>query len=136
LRKNDSIFAGAGACGPATQCSAPEPVVSKAAVWSVDTAASAIAIAEWFSGEQLRIQSHSRNAARRKKCDGVLELLVDLPRGVTVREVQRARIAESAEQARALLAQMKVDGELLDKDSTPDSGGHATRSFTKTQKFA
>jgi len=104
---------------------------------SGDTAASAIAIADWFAGEQLRILARSRYTARRSKCDEVLALLADHPvKGITAREVYRARIVDTAEQAHALLAQMAADGELSGKDSKPDGGGHTTRTFTKAQKFA
>jgi len=101
------------------------------------TAASAIVLADWFAGEQLRILARGRYAAHRSKCDEVLALLANNPsKGITAREVHRARIVETAEQAHALLAQMEADGELAGKDSKPDGGGHTTRVFAKNQKFA
>jgi hypothetical protein len=101
---------------------------------AADTAANAIALADWFAGEQLRILARGRHAARRAKLDEVLELLADNPNGITARDVHRARIVGSADEARTLLAQMEVDGELTGKDSKPETGGHITRTFTKVQK--
>lgn len=104
---------------------------------STETAASAIAIADWFADEQLRILTRGRYAAHRSKCEEVLALLADNPvKGITAREVLRARIVVTAEEAHALLAQMETDGELAGKDSKPDGGGHTTRVFTNNQKFA
>jgi hypothetical protein len=101
---------------------------------AADTAASAIALADWFAGEQLRILARGRHAARRAKLDEVLALLADNPKGVTARDVHRARIVGSADEARALLARMEADGELTGKDSKPETGGHITRTFTKARK--
>ena len=101
---------------------------------ATDTAASAIALADWFAGEQLRILARGRHAARRAKLDEVLALLADNPKGVTARDVHRARIVGSADEARALLARMEADGELTGKDSKPETGGHVTRTFTKSRK--
>jgi hypothetical protein len=101
---------------------------------AADTAASAIAIADWFAGEQLRILARGRHAARRAKRDEVLELLTDNPKGITARDIHRARIVGSADEARALLTQMEADGELTGKDSKPETGGHITRTFTTARK--
>lgn len=101
---------------------------------AADTAASAIALADWFAGEQLRILARGRHAARRAKLDEVLELLADNPKGITARDVQRKGIEGSADEARALLTQMETDGELTGKDSKPETGGHITRTFTKARK--
>jgi hypothetical protein len=101
---------------------------------AADTTASAIALADWFAGEQLRILARGRHVARRAKRDEVLKLLVDTPKGITAREIQRARIAPSAEEVRDLLAQMEADGELTGKDSQPETGGHVTRIYTKARK--
>jgi hypothetical protein len=101
---------------------------------TAETAASAIAIADWFAGEQLRILARGRHAARRAKRDEVLELLADHPKGITTRDVHRARIVGSADEARALLTQMEADGELTGKDSQPETGGHIKRTFTKARK--
>ena len=101
---------------------------------TADTAASAIALADWFAGEQLRILARGRHAARRAKRDEVLELLADNPKGIATRDVCRARIIGSADEARALLAQMEADGELSGTDSKPGTGGHVTRTYTKARK--
>ena len=100
---------------------------------SVETAASAIALAQWFAGEQLRILARGRHAARRAKRDEVLELLADNPKGITARMVQLKRITDTADEARALLASMEPE-ELTGKDSMPKDGGHITRTFTKARK--
>ena len=101
---------------------------------SAETAASAIALADWFAGEQLRILARGRHAARRAKRDEILALLADKPSGITARDVHRARIVGSAEEAHALLEGMEVEGELTGKDSKPETGGHITRTFTKARK--
>ena len=101
---------------------------------SADTAASAITIADWFAGEQLQILARGRHAARRAKRDEVLKLLADTPKGITAREVQRAHIADRADEAHTLLASMEADEELAGKDSKPEGGGHITRTFIKTKK--
>ena len=100
---------------------------------SADTAASAIALADWFAGEQLRILARGRHAARRAKRDEVLALLADNPTGITARMVQLKRITDTADEARALLASMDPE-ELTGKDSMPKDGGHITRTFTKARK--
>jgi hypothetical protein len=100
---------------------------------AADTAASAIVLADWFAVEQLRILARGRHAARRAKSDEVLQLLADNPKGITARDVHRARIVGSADEARALLTQMEADGELTGKDSKPETGGHITRTFTKAR---
>jgi hypothetical protein len=101
--------------------------------WNLDadTVASAIALADWFAGQQLRILARGRHMARRAKRDEVLGLLADSPKGVTARDVQRKRIVDTVEEARALLAEMESDGELTGKDSKPETGGHVTRTYTK-----
>jgi hypothetical protein len=98
------------------------------------TAASAIALADWFAREQLAILARGRYAARRAKLDEVLELLADTPKGITARDILRARITHTADEAHALLAKMEADGELAGRDSNPENGGHITRTFTKAQK--
>lgn len=98
-----------------------------------DTAEKAIRLADWFSAEQLRILARGRQAAQRAKRDEVLKLLADTPKGITAREVQRARIVASADEARDLLAQMEKEGELTGRDSQPGTGGHVTRIYTNTK---
>jgi len=100
---------------------------------SADTAASAIALADWFAGEQLRILEGGRHAARRAKRDKVLALLADNPKGITARMVQLKRITDTASEAHSLLSSMETDGELTGKDTKPETGGHVTRIFTKAK---
>jgi hypothetical protein len=90
-------------------------------------------LADWFAGEQLRILSRGRHAARRAKRDEALKLLADNPKGTTAREVQRARVVDTADEADTLLAQMEADGELTGRDSKPETGGHITRIYTKAR---
>lgn len=99
----------------------------------LDTAQRGIRLADWFAGEQLRILARSRHAARRAKRDEVLELLAEIPKGITARDVQRARIVTSADEARDLLARMEAESELTGTDSQPETGGHVTRIYTKAR---
>jgi hypothetical protein len=99
-----------------------------------ETAARAIELAQWFAAQQLDILAGGREAGRRKLRDEVLALLADIPKGITGRDVQRARICRTAEEAHALLAAMETEGALAGADSTPDGGGHVTRLFTKSRK--
>jgi hypothetical protein len=97
---------------------------------AADTAASAIALADWFAGEQLRILERGRHAARRAKRDEVLALLAVKPQGIRASGVYRARIVDSADEAHALLAKMEADGELTHTESKPEGGGHVTLIYT------
>ena len=101
---------------------------------SAETAASAIALADWFAGEQLRILERGRHKARRAKRDEVLALLADTPKGIKATDVYRARIVGSATEAHTLLAKMEAEGELTGSNSSPETGGHVTRTFTKAMK--
>ena len=101
---------------------------------SADTAADAIALADWFAGEQLQILARGRHAARRAKRDEVLALLADMPKGITARDVQRGLGMATADETRALLTQMEADGELTGKDSKPETGGHVTRIYNTARK--
>jgi hypothetical protein len=89
----------------------------------------AIHLADWFAEEQLRILSGGRQATIRAKENKVLELLSHVPKGITVRDVQRGRVVPSADDARELLARMEAAGELTGIDSQPGTGGHVTRIF-------
>ncbi len=99
-----------------------------------DTAASAITLADWFAGEQLRILARGRHTARRAKLDEVLKLLADKPQGIRASDVYRSRIVPTAPEAHALLAAMEAEGELRGQDEKPDGGGHVTRIYTKARK--
>jgi hypothetical protein len=98
---------------------------------SAETAASAIALADWFAGEQLRILEHGRHKARRAKREEVLKLLANTPKGIRASEVYRSRIVGSADEAHALLTSMEADGELTHTESKPDGGGHVTLLYAK-----
>jgi len=99
-----------------------------------ETAARAIELAEWFAAQQLDILSAGRHAGRRKVRDEVLSLLADIPKGITGRDVQRARICRTAEEAHALLAAMESEDVLTGTDSKPDGGGCVTRTFSRPRK--
>jgi hypothetical protein len=103
---------------------------------AADTAASAIILADWFAGEQLRILARGRDAARREKFDEVLKLLADTPEGIRGSGVYRKRIVPTAEEAHSLLAKMEADGELQGRDEKPEGGGHITRIYTRARKRA
>ena len=101
---------------------------------SAETAASAIALADWFAGEQLRILDRGRHAARQARRDQVLQLLADnRARGITARDVNRARITDTAAEAHTVLAQMEKDGELNHTASKPEGGGHVTLTYIKAR---
>ena len=95
----------------------------------LDTAQEAIAIADWFAGQQLEILAENRDAVRRGKREHVLSLLVDKPAGITVREVQRAHITNDAEEARQLLAKMEAEGALRSEEKK--TGGRPVRVYTR-----
>jgi hypothetical protein len=82
----------------------------------------------------LEILAAGRHAAKRALQEKVFSLLVDTPTGITARDVHRAHIAEPANEARALLAQMEADGELTHKESKPEGGGHVTLIYTRARK--
>jgi hypothetical protein len=94
---------------------------------ALETARAAIEIVDWFTDEQLQILSVGREAARRFKKDEVLALLANKPQGVTVRDVQRERIAPSADEARLLLEGMATEGALEREDVT--TGGRPLRLY-------
>jgi hypothetical protein len=99
----------------------------------LETAEHAIALADWFAGEQLRILAGGRMAAQRAKLDEIFDLLVDNPKGITARHVCRARIVPNADEAHAFLEGLEAEGELIGQDSKPDTGGHITRIYTKAR---
>ncbi|MDQ6630769.1 MAG: YfjI family protein, partial [Verrucomicrobiota bacterium] len=100
----------------------------------IETATSAIVIADWFAEEQLRILSRGRHAARRNQLEKVLKLLADNPKGITARDVHRAHLVDNANEAHALLTRLETGGELTGKNSKPETGGHITRTYTKARK--
>ena len=96
-----------------------------------ETARAAIEIADWFATQQLEILAAGRQAARRAKRDEVLALLAANPQGITVREVQRERIADSADEARLLLEGMATEGALEGEDVP--TGGRPLRLYRKAR---
>jgi hypothetical protein len=100
----------------------------------LETALSAIKLADWFAAQQLEILAGSRMAARRAKLDEVLALLADNPQGIRASDVYRKRIVPTADEAHALLERMEAEGELQGREEKPDGGGHITRLYTKARK--
>jgi hypothetical protein len=100
-----------------------------------ETALAAIAIARWFSEQQLTILSGVRETGKRAVRDAVLALLVDDPqKGITATDVARRRIATPAAEARALLATMETEGTLASTPSKPPGGGHVTLTYRLARK--
>jgi hypothetical protein len=98
------------------------------------TAEAAIAIADWFAGQQLGVLSRGRHEAHRKIEDRVLALLDDnwsrfKKDFITHRDVQRAGITDTADEARALLARMEADGVLVSEPVRRPEGGHVERRY-------
>ena len=118
-------------------------VVFHAALWGKDahnhtlaleTVESAIAVADWFAAQQLDILARGRQEAARKVEDRVTELLDDRHERqgidfINARDVLRARITRTAEEARALLARMEQDGLLTGEDVRRAEGGHVVRIY-------
>ena len=98
---------------------------------SAETARAAITLADWYAAQQLDILSGGRWRAKRDQQNEVLSLLAEITEGITAREVQRARIAKPAEEARELLKQMEQDGILESRDITPEHGGWTVRLYTR-----
>jgi hypothetical protein len=98
---------------------------------SPDTAQDAITLADWFAAQQLDILSGGRWRAKRDRQKEVLLLLADITDGITARDVYRARIAKTSEEARDLLASMEQGGILLGQDITPERGGWTVRIYTR-----
>ncbi len=94
-------------------------------------ASRAVELAQWFAGEQLRILAGGRHEARQALRDGVLGLLVDKPAGIRAEDVYKKRIVQGAREAHALLEAMAQEALLTFKESTPDTGGHITRIYSR-----
>jgi replicative DNA helicase len=101
-----------------------------------ETAEVAIRLADWFSSQQLDLLDRSRVAAKREKEREVYDLLRHLAKqessqiaSITARDVQRARIALSSEEANELLTRMEAEGKLAGEDHKPASGGHISRRY-------
>lgn len=95
------------------------------------TARYAMELADWFANQQLEILSAGREVMRRRKCDAVLGLLADKTSGVTSRDVHRARIAATSEQAREVLQTMEMEGALFGRDLS--TGGRPTRIYARAR---
>lgn len=93
------------------------------------TAQNAIKLAEWFAAQQLDILSGGRWQAQRDRQRKVLLLLAENPEGITARDIQRARIVKSADEAQSLLAAMEQEGKLVSKDIIPAHGGKISRRY-------
>ncbi len=96
---------------------------------SKETAMDAITLADWYAAQQLEILSGGRMKARLDKRNEIRLLLARFPEGVTAREVQRARIVSTADDAREQLEEMERERILDHKDSDPKRGGHAVRLY-------
>lgn len=101
---------------------------------ALETAASAVHLAEWFAKQQLNLLAKGRRTAAEKVETAVLELIKsNLERKrldfVTARDVHRARIASTSDAARALLERMEQEGLLVSKDRRPDRGGHTAKIY-------
>ena len=99
----------------------------------LDTAERAIVIVDWFVDRQLEILSANRQKARQETYDKVLLLLKDQPKGITARDVQRARITSDAGSSRALLAEMEVAGKIAGRDVSTAKGGPQSRVYRRVQ---
>jgi hypothetical protein len=107
---------------------------------TVETAANAVRIIEWFAASQLEILAKGRHCAAAKVHDEILELFETNRQRkgqhfITVREVYRARmrIRSTPEAAKSLLDRMEHDGLVLGVDITPINGGKTTRIFRHVQ---
>lgn len=101
---------------------------------ALETAASAVRLAEWFADQQLNLLAKGRRTAAEKVETAVLELIESNRERkgldyVTAREVHRARIVSTADAARALLERMEKESLLVGEDARPAHGGKTTRIF-------
>lgn len=103
---------------------------------ALETAESAIAVADWFAAQQLDILARGRHEAARKLEDRVFDLLDDKHERqgidyITKRDVLRARITRTAGEARALLSHMEQNGLLTGEDVRRAEGGHVRRIYRR-----
>lgn len=105
-----------------------------------DVAHVAIRLANWFADQQLDLLEMSRAASKEKKAEALLDLLRQRSKetwpknAVNAREVQRARIAASSDEANALLNEMEAEGSLVSEDYHPPGGGHTVRYYRKAPR--
>lgn len=95
----------------------------------MQTAESALTLADWFAHQQLFILGEGRAEKRSELERRVYKLLERETNGVTARQVQRARIVESAEEAEALLKRLERSGKLNSSVRVPAGGGHPMRIY-------
>jgi hypothetical protein len=96
------------------------------------TAEHAIALMEFFSGQQLDLLRHTRAHAKTEAAVAVLKLLPaksEVPDEITARDVVRDHITQNTDDARALLERLVREGKLIARDYTPEGGGHPTRKY-------
>ena len=95
-----------------------------------ETAACAIAIADWFAEQQLEILSAGRRDARQAKEDKVLEIFADIPgKPLRARDLQRSGAFPNAEEGQRVLDAMVNDGRLIVNSSPAEKGGHPTVTY-------
>ncbi len=99
---------------------------------ALETSQAAITIADWFSVQQLDILAAGRQAFKDAKRASILDLLVDCPKGISGRDVQRALHLATAEEARLLMEEMETEG-VLQSAEVP-TGGRPQRVFSKARK--
>jgi len=100
----------------------------------LETAQSAIKIADWFAGEQLSILAAGRGAARENLQQEVVKLLEHLPEGITARDLYRKLPRLTPEEAERLLDEMVDAGQLTARDIRPEHGGHPSRLYMPTRR--
>lgn len=100
---------------------------------SLETAKSAVAIADWFSQQVLRILWAQRRESRRALLDKLAMVLADNPEGVSARDLQRAHIADRADEAAEILERLATEGFLVGRDYVPAGGGHKIRRYSASK---
>lgn len=101
---------------------------------SQETAQSAIALAKWFSRQQLALLARGRRKAEAEVEDQIQVMfdqvaVRDELDFVTARDLQRARISSSAEHAHALLQRLVASGFLVARAKKSPGGGRPTTEF-------
>ena len=101
---------------------------------ALETAEAAIAIADWFAGQQKDVLARGLHEARKKIEDRVLALLDERWERfkldyITHRDLQRAHITRDADEARGLLARMETNGVLVSEEVRRPGGGHVERPY-------
>ena len=101
---------------------------------AADTAGKAVALARWFADQQLGLLARGRRKAEEKLEEDVFRLIESNEKRkgknhVTVREVQQAHIAPTADAARSLLERMEQAGSLSSEEIKPKRGGHYQKIY-------